>query len=286
MAGGKRSAFTLIELLTSMLIGVMVATGIGLALRTSLAARTSLDDGLSTMMHAHETIDFIESLVHRAVRDNSFPFGLMETGATPDSRGIHFYADLDDDGTAEWVWIWRDSQPLNMDSWPYTPRYPIKVTAFIRKPPGGNEWNRTDSAAVCYNMVNSDPRCYTVIASHASQFQFYADPPGTNPNPTRLRIDAGFHIHNYPSSTAVFALDWNQVSPGSSSNQTVPTYTLTRWTTPRSLDSTMSPQGNAWSTGPSAPPQEPNPAQQRDWSINYRSAIFNTPKSTWMLRPR
>lgn len=269
------------EVITSVVVGMMIATAIGSGLRAALLTKGNVDDGSDAMIQARDTMDIIESLLSRAVYRDNNSRGLM---GTPDpQRGFWFEADVDDDATLEWVWIWRDSSvPLTQDYWPYQRRYPIKVAIFTRRPPGGSENAHIDDVDQLYMMVNGDARCHTVIGAHATQFQCAWDPAPTT-KPTRMRIDAGFHVHKDRATSGIFSMPWNSVAPGSTPyDRVIPTFTLTRFVTPRSFSTLTAPNGLAWSRSPF----DNNATDLRDSEINYRAAIFNNPKMAWKVRPR
>jgi hypothetical protein len=285
------------EVVTATLIGMLVATGIGMGLKATLNTRANINDCSEVVSHARETVDFLEALIRRASYATGYRMrNFLGSSTDLQRRGICFFADLDDDRQLEWVWIWRDEvRRLNGDSWPYWRRHAIKVAAFRRAPPPGFGQDNfgTHEADLLYAMINNDPRCHLVIASHASQFQILVDetnaaPPHPCPNAPSVRVDAGFFVNNSLQSSMDFGFDWNQVSPGSTFLATPPpSVTLTRYIEPRSLGSTISPVTPNGGLNLVRPmPPTTNETTLRNNEINYVAAITNNPRSTWMLRPR
>lgn len=291
---GSRRGFTLIELVVSIVVAMIVMEAISLALKSSLATRNYLDDATQSMMDANESVDFIESLLNRAVIDGSHGVINMGgfAGGVGGNRGIAFFADLDGDNFLEWVWIWRDPQrPLQEDFGPlFGQRFALKIAAFQGRPNGGvaQQVNFT-SPAFCglWDQVNNQPapRGGMVIAANATRFEFFVDGDATGRS--WVRLDGLFHQHKYTASDAVPALTWDVVCPGSFTTQSgiIPSWTVVRWIPLRSQYGT--------SGAPAAPLGDYGSYNPAQWPLlgntemNYKAAAgLATQRSTWCLRPR
>ena len=173
-----RSGFTLIELIVVITLSVFVIMSIVSILQMTVKSAIAVVDSSDMESQAGQAMHSARTLLKSAIRppDARFvmqPFGNLPGGWNqphqdnnlPYVGGIHFVADVDQDGQYEWVWIWVD--PTGGATDPQAeirPRPPyLKATAFHRMPTSPSMWATYGSAF--YNLINDDKNAYIILAS-------------------------------------------------------------------------------------------------------------------------